>query len=117
MNPQNSTQIHATGEATGGFIPAPGDKGTPIAVIATGGLIFLSRGKIVPVLTAAALANVQAQPDTSPKATVITSAAVIDGTGTPAQSGMTLTIEGKRITVLGKDGTGDMPPLELVIPK
>ena len=34
MNSQNSTQIHATGEATG-FIPAPGDKGKPITVIGT----------------------------------------------------------------------------------
>ena len=34
MTDTNSTQIHATGEATG-FIPAPGDKGKPITVIGT----------------------------------------------------------------------------------
>src|SRR5207237_8935842 len=34
MSIENSTQIHATGEATG-FIPAPGDKGKPITVIGT----------------------------------------------------------------------------------
>src|SRR2546426_9331943 len=34
MSDRNSTQIHATGEATG-FIPAPGDKGKPITVIGT----------------------------------------------------------------------------------
>jgi len=34
MSTENSTQIHATGEATG-FIPAPGDKGKPIIVIGT----------------------------------------------------------------------------------
>ncbi|HXT39252.1 MAG TPA: hypothetical protein VN887_04425 [Candidatus Angelobacter sp.] len=34
MTHTNSTQIHATGEATG-FIPAPGDKGKPITVIGT----------------------------------------------------------------------------------
>src|SRR4051812_44494327 len=34
MNDTNSTQIHATGEATG-FIPAPRDKGKPITVIGT----------------------------------------------------------------------------------
>src|SRR6266705_2504813 len=34
MSDTNSTQIHATGEATG-FIPAPGDKGKPITVIGT----------------------------------------------------------------------------------
>jgi RNA-splicing ligase RtcB len=32
MSTENSTRIHATGEATG-FIPAPGDKGKPITVI------------------------------------------------------------------------------------
>ena len=31
MSAGNPTQIHAPGEATG-FIPAPGDKGKPIAV-------------------------------------------------------------------------------------
>src|ERR1051326_2534958 len=34
MTDTNSTQIHATGEATG-FIPAPSDKGKPITVIGT----------------------------------------------------------------------------------
>ena len=34
MSDTNSTQIYATGEATG-FIPAPGDKGKPITVIGT----------------------------------------------------------------------------------
>src|SRR2546423_4414533 len=34
MSDTNSTQIHATGEATG-FISAPGDKGKPITVIGT----------------------------------------------------------------------------------
>src|SRR4030095_13988593 len=34
MSIENPTRIHATGEATG-FIPAPGDKRKPIAVIGT----------------------------------------------------------------------------------
>src|SRR5262245_66270717 len=34
MRPENPTQIHATGEATG-LIPAPGEKGKPITVVGT----------------------------------------------------------------------------------
>src|SRR5688500_5084724 len=65
--------------------------------------------RIVVLLSAAAIANVQAQSDTSRKATVLTHATVIDGTGTAAQPDMTLVIEGKQITFLGQDGTVDIP--------
>ena len=59
--------------------------------------------RILLVLTAAAITTLQAQAEVSPKATVLIHATIIDGTGAPAQSGMTLVVDGRRITALGKD--------------
>ncbi len=55
-----------------------------------------------------AICTLQAQP-ISPQATVLTHATVIDGTGAPAQPGMTLVIDGNRITALGKDENVTIP--------
>ena len=53
----------------------------------------------------AALPVLHAQPIIDTNLTIISRATVIDGTGAPAQSGMTLVIEDNRIQALGKDGS------------
>lgn len=58
--------------------------------------------------------TLQAQP-VSPQATVLTHATVVDGTGAPAQPGMTLVIDGKQITALGKDESVPLPTNAQVI--
>lgn len=71
--------------------------------------------RILLVVTVAAIATLQGQPDVSSKATVLIHATIIDGTDAPAQSGMTLIVDGKRITALGKDGSVPLPTNAQVI--
>ena len=67
------------------------------------------------VLTAAAITTLHAQAEVSPKATVLTHATIIDGTGAAAQSGMTLVVDGRRIAALGKDESVPFPTNAQVI--
>jgi len=71
--------------------------------------------RILLVLTAAAITTLQAQAEVSPKATVLIHATIIDSTGAPAQSGMTLVVDGRRITALGKDESVPFPTNAQVI--
>jgi hypothetical protein len=54
--------------------------------------------RILLIITVAAMATLQAQADVSSKPTVLIHPTVIDGTGAPAQAGMTLVIVTVRFT-------------------
>jgi hypothetical protein len=71
--------------------------------------------RMAPILLVATVLNLQAQPEISRGATVITHATIIDGTGNNAQSDMTLVIEGRTIRSLGKHDGVNIPANARVI--
>jgi imidazolonepropionase-like amidohydrolase len=65
--------------------------------------------RIVLIITVAVMATFQGQADVSSKPTVLIHATIVDATGTPAQPGMTLVVDSKRIAALGKDESVPLP--------